>query len=89
MRGDNLKMNRDRIDGMWSFLCKVINLFLYLLVLQVEALLLLSQQEERYYMESKSIQGLESQIKDLIEKITQVAHLPGGRFTWVHQISQT
>lgn len=41
----------------------------------MEALLLLSQQEERYYLESKTIQGLEFQIKDLNEKISQVAHL--------------
>ncbi|KAG0562056.1 hypothetical protein KC19_9G114300 [Ceratodon purpureus] len=40
---------------------------------KVEALLLLSQQEERYYLESKTVQGLEFQIKDLNEKITQVS----------------
>jgi hypothetical protein len=60
----------------------VVNWFHYFLVLQVEALLLLSQQEERYYLESKTIQGLEFQIKDLNEKISQVAHFPDGRFTW-------
>ncbi len=44
-----------------------------MLILQVEALLLLSQQEERYYLESKTIQGLEFQIKDLNENLSQVA----------------
>jgi len=58
-----------------GFLGKVIKVFLNLSVSQVEALLLLSQQEERYYLESKTIQGLEFQIKDLNEKISQVSHL--------------
>jgi TolA-binding protein len=34
--------------------------------------MLLSQQEERYHLESKTIHGLEAQIRDLNQKISQV-----------------
>ncbi|XP_024381297.1 uncharacterized protein [Physcomitrium patens] len=55
---------------------------------KVEALLLLSQQEERYYMESKTIQGLEFQIKDLNEKISQVTSEKVSALMEVAQLRQ-
>lgn len=55
---------------------------------KVEALLLLSQQEERYYLESKTIQGLEFQIKDLNEKISQVTREKVSALMEVAQLRQ-
>lgn len=39
---------------------------------QVEALLLLSQQEERHYLESATKSALESQVTELKQKLAQV-----------------
>ncbi|CAK9267551.1 unnamed protein product [Sphagnum jensenii] len=55
---------------------------------KVEALLLLSQQEERYHLESKMIHGLEAQIKDLNQKISQVTGEKVSALMEVAQVRQ-
>ncbi|CAK9213692.1 unnamed protein product [Sphagnum troendelagicum] len=55
---------------------------------KVEALLLLSQQEERYHLESKTIHGLEAQIRDLNQKISQVTGEKVSALMEVAQVRQ-
>ncbi|KAH8932613.1 hypothetical protein BDL97_19G082900 [Sphagnum fallax] len=55
---------------------------------KVEALLLLSQQEERYHLESKMIHGLEAQIRDLNQKISQVTGEKVSALMEVAQVRQ-